>query len=918
MTTERPDDYFEGILPTESDSDQNYAYRERYADGAEDGYAEAAPPSRRKVTDADREDAKTIALEAHDLIVDFEVTSEAVYKRKYERPTWPQGASGVTIGIGYDLGYCSPEEFAADWGPYLQAENVDALKRVLGAKGARAHDLVGSVGSVIVSWAAANKVFDLATLPSYAGQTKQAFPGVEKLHKICYGALISLVYNRGPSTTGNRREGMLEIRRAIGAKDPQRVPKILRDMKGLWPDTPGLQRRREAEARLFEKGLIAQENETRRGPALIPPLVVASAEQSAADAPMQERVGTMAAGTPQHDGDGAGLSDADYTDAPMPEAVPDQGPLESVRPDWAGVHWVEDDTLSTDYRHLLADDRARVKDAGFLFTAEDFETLLKANQFDVVPQSAKEKRVIFGLRGTTLDFDVATPNDKFAQVGRHALRLKTCRPDHQHFRCVIGVYDSVSRTLSGFMASTVPNRGSVEHCKRTGTLGNLLATGFYRYEVGAHSKGRFLGCLRQARPIAVLRTRKNLVYDVADEWDIADDSAKWPMDNIHPAFADNTYHSAEFSSFGCQVVRGTFRDGVYTDQFAGFRSALGLREPGTDNGRLFSYVLLTGDEAAIASMLRSQQRAGNNGAVTASLTRLRQGSGGPTVAALQRTLPLDTTGVFDTATKRALITFQREKLGELAGDGIFSPAIDATLQLAVLAPVAPPSGSAAKTHADGSLAEAVAGGGASGNTYEAILYNIGRRAECAEGNAALLTAPVLPQYESITGDMWKSLVDRGGRILDRTERTLHQVMCGDADGDKIDRDKIRSALATAVGGNRDRVIDLLSTIITSTVAIPAIVSRPIAEVLYDRLAPMLNGTTGGGADAVLGQVCIRWTDRLHDGTFKAALADSRATEAPPQAQARAQPAAETRTDPPAPKPTADASAPPRVAVVRVL
>jgi hypothetical protein len=46
-----------------------------------------------------------VSERAIQLIVYFEVTDEATYRRKYQRPVWPGLNSGVTIGIGYDVGY---------------------------------------------------------------------------------------------------------------------------------------------------------------------------------------------------------------------------------------------------------------------------------------------------------------------------------------------------------------------------------------------------------------------------------------------------------------------------------------------------------------------------------------------------------------------------------------------------------------------------------------------------------------------------------------------------------------------------------------------------------------------------------------------------------------------------------------------
>ena len=40
---------------------------------------------------------------AFDLIVKEEVSSEAVYRKKYQRPEWPGVNSGATVGIGFNL-----------------------------------------------------------------------------------------------------------------------------------------------------------------------------------------------------------------------------------------------------------------------------------------------------------------------------------------------------------------------------------------------------------------------------------------------------------------------------------------------------------------------------------------------------------------------------------------------------------------------------------------------------------------------------------------------------------------------------------------------------------------------------------------------------------------------------------------------
>jgi len=50
------------------------------------------------------------------LILRFEVgVGEIYYNRFLSSPTWPCAASGVTIGVGYALGYNSEATIRNDW-----------------------------------------------------------------------------------------------------------------------------------------------------------------------------------------------------------------------------------------------------------------------------------------------------------------------------------------------------------------------------------------------------------------------------------------------------------------------------------------------------------------------------------------------------------------------------------------------------------------------------------------------------------------------------------------------------------------------------------------------------------------------------------------------------------------------------------
>ncbi|MPW16583.1 hypothetical protein GCT13_06445 [Paraburkholderia sp. CNPSo 3157] len=202
-----------------------------------------------------------ISDRAVELIVTFEVTSEAVYNRLYVHPVWPQGQSGCTIGVGYDLGYVDAQRMTADWNAaQLAAADIALLARVCGLKGTAAQQALANVRSVNVPFAAANTVFRQVTLQRTIAQTIAALPKADQLKPDCLGALVSLVYNRGASfaAAGDRYTEMRAIAADVANGNLADIPAQFRAMKRLWQNQPnmqGLVRRRELEALLFEQGL---------------------------------------------------------------------------------------------------------------------------------------------------------------------------------------------------------------------------------------------------------------------------------------------------------------------------------------------------------------------------------------------------------------------------------------------------------------------------------------------------------------------------------------------------------------------------------------------------------------------------------------------------------------------------------------
>lgn len=192
---------------------------------------------------------------AHDLLITQEAGSQDEYN---PHPAWDGGGSGVTIGIGYDLGQCGPVQVSTDWGDQLDAATVSRLRQVAGVQGSAAQARANALRDVSVPWDAALAVFDGVDVPRTIQQTAMAFPGSADLPADCFGALVSLVYNRGALVSDDpRRIEMLEIRTAIEAGNPANVPGYIRAMKRLWPAGSDLCRRRDAEADLFQAGLDA-------------------------------------------------------------------------------------------------------------------------------------------------------------------------------------------------------------------------------------------------------------------------------------------------------------------------------------------------------------------------------------------------------------------------------------------------------------------------------------------------------------------------------------------------------------------------------------------------------------------------------------------------------------------------------------
>lgn len=182
---------------------------------------------------------------AKSLIVEFEGFDH--------RPAWPEGASGVTVALGYDCGYYKRSVIESDWSE-LQSSWRSRLGDQSGITGRAAQARIAGLRDIYINTEIGERVFDKVDVPREYDNCKRAFHGFEDLRPSAQGALISLGYNRGYGMTGDSRREMRNIRDLVPKKDYTGMANEIRKMKRLWygKGLDGLLRRRDAEARLME------------------------------------------------------------------------------------------------------------------------------------------------------------------------------------------------------------------------------------------------------------------------------------------------------------------------------------------------------------------------------------------------------------------------------------------------------------------------------------------------------------------------------------------------------------------------------------------------------------------------------------------------------------------------------------------
>lgn len=196
----------------------------------------------------------SVSIVGLNALIAFEISSQNYYERVCSRPLWPGGESGVTIGIGYDLGMNKVTDIKADWGGKIPDFDLELLTTVAGQTGEVAKAALLSMQHIKIPYAVAVDVFRTRSLVVYAARTLQTYPGANRLPPDAQAALLSLIYNRGTHLSGPTRTEMLAIRDLVQKGDLPGIAAQFRAMKRFWDPKAlaGLVARREREAQLVE------------------------------------------------------------------------------------------------------------------------------------------------------------------------------------------------------------------------------------------------------------------------------------------------------------------------------------------------------------------------------------------------------------------------------------------------------------------------------------------------------------------------------------------------------------------------------------------------------------------------------------------------------------------------------------------
>ena len=130
-------------------------------------------------------------------VINFETGGINYYNKFLKSASWPGGSSGITIGIGADLGYMTEKEFESFFQQCFNPLEASRLKSTIGLKGPAAKLHLSSVKSIKLEWKDAFDIFIEWTLPKFWKLTNAVWPGTDQLCEKAQIALVSIVFNLG-------------------------------------------------------------------------------------------------------------------------------------------------------------------------------------------------------------------------------------------------------------------------------------------------------------------------------------------------------------------------------------------------------------------------------------------------------------------------------------------------------------------------------------------------------------------------------------------------------------------------------------------------------------------------------------------------------------------------------------------------
>ena len=179
-----------------------------------------------------------------------------------QHPYWPQGTSGVTLGVGWDAGYHSRSEMRETWAE-LGEDTVARLEEAVGLKGSAAGAIIPRLRSIEIPRHLSIQVLTRSLNDYYCPFVAQLFPGLEQLPTEVQVVFISLVFNRGASMGHDpvwgtakevdRRWEMRRMQADVESGDVFAIYTHLGTMKRLWETSGprGLRLRRRDEQALI-------------------------------------------------------------------------------------------------------------------------------------------------------------------------------------------------------------------------------------------------------------------------------------------------------------------------------------------------------------------------------------------------------------------------------------------------------------------------------------------------------------------------------------------------------------------------------------------------------------------------------------------------------------------------------------------